>query len=307
VVHREFIGNVTGSVAFAVGNTFAVQPGLAASFPWLATIAQNWETYRFRKLHLCYYTRTGSNVPGSVIMAHDPDASDAAPSTEQVMASYANCQEDAPWKDICLKLDLKALNDLGPRKFVRTGALAANQDIKLYDSGNAYVAGVDGTAVNWGKLWFEYDVEFFTPQLPPTGDVIPGGLITGGGTLTAANPLGTVPVLDTSSAGLSIASAGAASIVTFTNPGTYLLSAYFTAASVGGVPNLAAGAGATVSTSATVGVVPIINNAAGTNGSITWLVVTTVQGASVTLTINTFTTPTLCQVRVTSCPDGSQA
>lgn len=41
VVHREFIGNVTGSTAFAISNSFAVNPGLPASFPWLSGMAAN--------------------------------------------------------------------------------------------------------------------------------------------------------------------------------------------------------------------------------------------------------------------------
>jgi hypothetical protein len=163
VNHREFLGNVTGSVAFAIAQSISLNPGLAASFPWLSVIAQNWETYRFRKLRVCYYTRTGSNIPGSVLLAHDPDASDAAPLTELVMSTYQSLAEDAPWKDICLEVAKLGLNDLGPRKFVRTGALAANQDVKLYDAGVIHIGTVDGTAVAWGKLWLEYDIDFFTP------------------------------------------------------------------------------------------------------------------------------------------------
>lgn len=81
------------------------------------------------------------------------------------MTTYRACREDAPWKDICMPLDTRDLNDLGPRKFVRVGGLQANQDIKLYDSGNIFIGTVDGTAVAWGKLWIEYDVVLFTPYL----------------------------------------------------------------------------------------------------------------------------------------------
>lgn len=192
IVHREFIGNLTGSAAFAIASTFALNPGMAATFPWLAGIAKNWETYRFRSLRLCYYTRTGSNVPGSVILAHDPDSSDAAPATELVMTTYESVAEDAPWKDICLVLRALSMHDIGPRKFVRTGVLAANQDIKLYDSGNLFVGTVDGTAVPWGKLWVEYDVDLYTPQLPPSGASVAGTASNTAGTGSAAgSPLGT--------------------------------------------------------------------------------------------------------------------
>jgi len=214
IAHREFLGNVTGSVAFTIANTYAVNPGLAASFPWLSGIAQNWEAYRFRKLRFCYYTRTGSNIPGSVIMAHDPDASDAAPVSEQIMTTYEAVQEDAPWKDICLPVRTSAMHDLGPRKFIRTSGLSANQDIKLYDSGNLYVGTVDGTAVSWGKLWIEYEVDLFTPQLPPAGAVAGVGTISNSAGTGAVTALlyGTTPTI----AGTLI-SGVAANVVSFQN------------------------------------------------------------------------------------------
>jgi len=193
IQHREFISNVVGSVNFLVSLIFAINPGIVASFPWLAGVAQNWESYRFRRLRLCYYTRTGSNVPGSVIMAHDPDASDGSPGSEQIMTTYEAVEEDAPWKDICLKCIVSTLNDVGPRKFVRTAPLIANQDIKLYDSGNLFVATVDGTAVPWGKLWIEYDVELYTPQTPPTGLIGVGSMSGSGVAEAAATPFGTGP------------------------------------------------------------------------------------------------------------------
>jgi len=214
VRHREFIGNVTGSVNFTVALTFAVNPGIASSFPWLSGIAQNWETYRFRSLRLCSYTRTGSNVPGSILLAHDPDSSDDPPSSEQVMSTYESLVEDAPWKDMCLNVAKVGLKDIGPRKFIRTAALAANQDIKLYDSGNLFVATVDGTAVAWSKLWVEYDVELYTPQLPPAGFVASGTITNAGGVgCAAATPLGTSRTI----LGNLISSATSAGLVSFQN------------------------------------------------------------------------------------------
>jgi hypothetical protein len=256
VKHREFIANVTGSVAFTVQQTLAVNPGIAATFPWLAGIAENWESYRFRKLNLCFYTRTGSNVPGSVIMAHDPDSSDAAPASEQVMTTYEGCQEDAPWKDICLKLRVTSLNDLGPRKFVRTAALPANTDIKLYDSGNMFVATVDGTAVAWGKLWVEYEIDFFTPQLAPAGSSVALAARTSGTTGLGTSVLfGTNAVVDSDST-LSITVNAAGSTVTFNQAFEGIASCNL----VGSTCNtIAAGAGtATATVQGT--------NSAGTNG-----------------------------------------
>jgi hypothetical protein len=310
----EFLGNVSGTIAFALSVAYAINPGLAATFPWLSSVAQSWERYRFRKLVFHYITRTGNATAGTVLFAPDYDSADAQPATEQIAADYTDADECPPYANpetghYSFPLNCARMNAMVKEHFIRTGALAANLDIKTYDAANAYFFTVDSVdTAKWGKVWVEYEVDLFTPQLPSAGAAaISGGLVTSGGTLTAANPLGTTPTLDASAVGVSIASAGAASVVTLQTPGDYLVSAYFTGTSVGGVPNLAAGSGATVTTSATVGVTPLINNAAGTNGSITWLVTTTAANANVTLTINTFTVGTLCQVRVASTPSGSQA
>jgi len=119
-------------------------------------------------MRFCCLTRTGTNVPGSILIAPDYDASDAAPVSEQILSNYAELVEDAPWKDICCNLRPAGMHALGPKKFVRNG-LVPGQDLKTTDVGSIIVATVDGTAVNWAKLWIEYDIEFFEPQLNPQG------------------------------------------------------------------------------------------------------------------------------------------
>jgi hypothetical protein len=142
---------------------------MSNTFPWLSIQSQAWERYRFNSLKFEYFTRTGSGTPGSVMLVPDYDPADSAPISEQVASSYEDVVEDAPWKDMCCSLKPSSLHALGPSKFIRSGTLLANLDIKTYDSGNLFVCTVDGTAVNWGKLWVEYDVTLMTPQLHPAG------------------------------------------------------------------------------------------------------------------------------------------
>jgi hypothetical protein len=195
VVHRELLVSIIGTANFNIlaANTFPLNPGVQASFPWLSNLAMNFEFYRFNKLKYCYYTRTGSNIPGSVMLVPDYDAADAAPTNEQVASSYEDVQEDAPWKDIECNLSPRSLNATDKEKYVRTGALAPNQDIKTFDSGNFFCATIDGTAVNWGKLWVEYDVSLFKPQMPNTG-FGGNGVLTGGGTQSQTAPFGTAAI-----------------------------------------------------------------------------------------------------------------
>jgi len=58
-----------------------------------------------------------------------------------------------------------------------------------------FVGTVDGSATNWGKLFVEYDVEFFVPQIIPTG--LPFGVTTinsAGGSVSNTNIFGAAPV-----------------------------------------------------------------------------------------------------------------
>lgn len=167
IQHRELVGSLTGSTAFVIARALALNPGLASTFPWLSTQAKGWEQYRFNSLRLEYFSRTGSGTPGSVMLAPDYDAADAAPTTEQQMSAYRDVEEEAPWvPEFCCDCNVSAMHPDGRRKFVRTGALGPNLDVKTYDVGNMFVATVDGTAVGWGKMWLSYDVSLFVPQLP---------------------------------------------------------------------------------------------------------------------------------------------
>jgi hypothetical protein len=162
---RELLSSITGSVNFTVAQTYALNPGLASSFPWLSTQAMGWEQYRFRKLRYIFYTRTGTSTPGSVMLVPDYDAADAVPINEQQAMDYKDAKEEAPWVvEFCCDLTPSALHP-GGRKFIRQGVVVGT-DIKTYDAGNMFVITTDGTAVNWGKVFVEYEVELAVSQLP---------------------------------------------------------------------------------------------------------------------------------------------
>lgn len=221
IMHRELISSVVGSTDFTVQNSFPLNPGMSKTFPWLSSMARSWEQYKFHKLKFCYFTRTGSTTVGSMMMAPDYDAADTAPQSEQIASSYEDVTEDAPWKDIVCNLPPSRLNSNLQRKFLRSGPLGPNLDIKSYDSGNLFVITIDGQNVNWGKLWVEYDVEFFIPQLPPTGIVnVQGGEVVMGTSISAESIFGALPTMTPSSLGIIPSAFGT---LTFESPGSYVV------------------------------------------------------------------------------------
>lgn len=209
IVHRELVSSVVGSNLFTVLATYALNPGISALFNWLSTQAVGWEKYRFNRLCFKYFTRTGSGTPGSVMLAPDYDPADEPPASEVIASAFQSVAEDAPWKNITCELDVKRF---GGEKFIRTGPLAPNLDIKTYDSGQMFLCTVDGTDIPWGKLWVEYDVTLLAPALPASGGALLSSWV---GSTSSAN-------IDFPFANMFVASGSDTGSYTVTNGGSIL-------------------------------------------------------------------------------------
>ncbi len=168
ISHREFISDVAGSVAFAA-TKYSVNPGLPGTFPWLSTVARSYESYRFEKLEFAYETQAPSTTPGTAILSVDYDASDATPTTKTQAMAYRSSVRSPSWSD-CEHMSLK--EDLSKRSsyFVRSGSLAANSDVNLYDVGSLFVCtqAQSGSSVI-GELYVDYKIRLMTPQIGNVG------------------------------------------------------------------------------------------------------------------------------------------
>lgn len=170
----EFIASITGSTTFDASQKFYLNPGLPASFPWLSGIAEEWQQYRFHYLRFRYVTRSPTSSKGSVILSPDYNPKEASPTTELQASNTQDAVEDVVWKELTCTLDPSAMFPFGPRKQVRTAAVAG--DISLYDAGRMFVCVTgEADASEIGKLWVDYDVELFVPQNSPTLYLNPAG------------------------------------------------------------------------------------------------------------------------------------
>lgn len=283
----EFLQNITGTTLWTLLTTIATNPGLAASFPWLSNMAQGWERYTFKRLCYHYITRTGMTTPGSFLLAPDFDASDSPPSSEQIMSDYTDADECPPFADpedghYRFEIDCKKLHRVQKELYVRTGALAANQDVKLYDGANIYCSTVDGTAVSWGKLWVEYEVEFYQPQIPSGGFAGSGVLLGAGGSLAAATPFGALPT----SSGSYALNAAATNVISMT--GLSIGQEYAAYVNIGGTVisalSMAVTTGGTLKTGLFGGF-----PAAATSGSVSLTFIATASTATLTLSVTATT------------------
>lgn len=199
VCHREYLGDVSGSTTFT-GNAYSINPGIGLSFPWLSVVAENYEQYKFHGL--IYEFRTTSSEYnnanaslGAVVMATQYNAADAAFSSKQSMENYEGAVSGKPSISIIHAVECAPNSNVLDDLYVRTGAVPAGQDQRLYDIGT-FTLATSGQSSSYviGELWVTYCVELLKPKLPAT---IGGGVAsyhfyrTGA---NASNPLGTTTV-----------------------------------------------------------------------------------------------------------------
>jgi len=277
VSHREYIKDIvagTGTPSVFSVEQLSCNPGQAGTFPWLSSLAQNFESYRFEKLKFDYETEAATSLGGTLVMALDYDASDASPQSKQIMMAYRGSVRSAPWTECCHSSDREDLNKQ-KSYYVRPGPQPVNTDIKMYDTGILFVAsqGVSTASSTLGELYVEYTVRLMTPLYQP--NKIVGGQVAAGGVITPANPLGTVPVIDAQAVGFSVSGT---SQITIAQPGTYL----FSSSSAGTVLTTAA---LTNVQGATVTAVSVIANAAATALLGDWIVVTSLANATLNFVV----------------------
>lgn len=220
VQHREYIADVAGSVGFSA-TAYAVNPGLQGTFPWLAPISAQFESYLIRGLSFEFETQKSTATSGSIMMAIDYDASDAAPSNKQQLMSYHDAVRSAVWNECCFRADIRDLQKFGIQRYLRSGVLSANQDIKTFDIGNLIIATqgcADTTAI--GELYVIYDIELITPQSDAPRDVLTeSAKIVNSANADLSHPFGTAAA--TVTGGLPCSATNG--VLTFNRVGEYLL------------------------------------------------------------------------------------
>lgn len=299
IKHREYIADILAGMGTPTPfdlTAVAINPGQAATFPWLSKIAANYESYVFDSLKFCYETEAPSSLGGTLVLTVDYDASDSAPVSKAQAMTYRSAVRSAPWT-ACEHISLG--EDLHKSKtyYVRPGAQPPSTDIKTYDVGNLFVIsqGVTTSQATMGELYVEYSVRLLTPVYEPAPVILNGGTFTAGGTITPVNPLGTAPVADPQNVGVTVDTSGGSTIITFARAGLYLVGITFTGTVLTDA-DYNGGTGTLIELSQTV-------NTAGTSlsGLLSYVAL---AGSQLQFGIATATTLTDCVVYIASAPAG---
>lgn len=174
VCHREYIQDIVFGLAGDYENVVAlpINPGNTQMFPWLASIANRFETYSFRSLRFIYEPQCGTENEGTVMIAVDFDAVDPAPVDKLQFMTYDGAVRSPPWFASvyeCAKYNLHKYKQYYITKDLVT---PLSTDEKTYFVGNLFVATLSqADPFTAGELYVEYDIELSTPQLSDLASV----------------------------------------------------------------------------------------------------------------------------------------
>jgi len=160
---KEYVQDIPGSVAFAA-TQFQCNPGLNNLFAWLSGQALFYQEYTVKNLKFTFETEKATSLSGKVMYAFLQDSADPLPASKQEMLENLIKASGAIWEPFVLPVNMGNFPALGKSRFIRSGTLAANLDLKTYDIGQLIVAtqGMADTSLV-GELYVEYDIELRTP------------------------------------------------------------------------------------------------------------------------------------------------
>lgn len=176
VRHREYIADVvsSGTANGFTSTGYSINPGVAATFPWLSTLASMYQEYEFRGLVFEFVSTSADAIAsstnttlGSVIMATLYRNSLGPFTNKQQMLNEFFSNDGKPSLSFCHPIECDPKENPYQIQYVRTQGVPSGEDVKTYDLGTFYIAsqGIQGTGVVLGELWATYEVVLRKPLL----------------------------------------------------------------------------------------------------------------------------------------------
>lgn len=179
VKHTEYIKDIFGSTDF-LHHDFNINPTNRVLFPWLSSIAVNYEKYNFKGL-LFHYKSTSANALnstntalGTVIMTTEYDVSKPPFHNKMEAENYEFSNSGPPSMSMLHPVECKASSEAYKWRYTESpqvvpGAVTQVEE-NLLNHGRFQLSTVGmQAAANIGELWVTYDVVFTTPRVPPGG------------------------------------------------------------------------------------------------------------------------------------------
>jgi len=216
VSHREYLGDVTGSVGFTI-QSYNIQPGSALTFPWLSSLAECYQSYKIHGMAFEFVSTSAdalnsvNTALGTVVMATNYNPVNPQFTNKAEMEQYEFSSSGRPSRNQLHLIECDPKLQVMDHLFVRTGAVPNGQDLRFYDWGVFQLATVGMQAASTiGELWITYDIEFMKPRIQPGGNW-PGEytLVSNGPYAQATDVLGSIQTTPTGTLGITITAGGA--------------------------------------------------------------------------------------------------
>lgn len=206
--HREYLGDVTGSLGFQLFNSYTLNPGVSTTFPWLSRIAKNFQSY---KLLGCLFEFNSTSADalasvntalGTVVMATQYNTTAPLFTSKAEMEQYEYSCSSRPSKSLIHPVECLPAENVMDHLYVRNDNITVSSP-QFYDLGVFQLATTGmQAAATIGELWITYDVELYKPRIDP-GGTWPGQYAHFTNLLATTtdplgpiqvNPIGTLPV-----------------------------------------------------------------------------------------------------------------
>jgi len=170
IQHKEFLGPIYSTTAF-FPNTYTVNPGIWGTFPWLSTMAANFQQYKLLGAIVVFEPVLPDGMAsfqslGSVMIAAqmNPAASNFTSEIQMMQTKFVTASK--PTQKLWAPIECSPISGSGSNNLlIRTGAVPSNQVINDYDYCKFTVAttGQPSAGVMLGKLWFTTEVLLLNP------------------------------------------------------------------------------------------------------------------------------------------------
>lgn len=178
--HREYLADVVSSDekgSFSILK-LAINPGLDATFPWLSTIAENYEEYKIHGMVFEYRSSysdavvgdSSSGTLGTIIMATQYNVSKADFASKMEMENHEFSTSGKVSETFLHPIECNMSENPLKVLFTRHSGPpipGVTEDPKFMDLANFFIAtkGVQTTDDTLGELWVSYHVECLKPRM----------------------------------------------------------------------------------------------------------------------------------------------
>jgi len=176
--HREYLGDLRsgefpagGAVTDFVIGQWTIQPGNPALFPWLSTIADNYQEYEMRGMIIELKTLTSDfsdkSVLGSYFVGTQYNVLEPKPTSKRQLENLQYSTSSKPSESMIHAIECAPNLNAQTHLYVAQDGVVKTGDSRLYDLGNIFIGsqGIPVENAPIAEIWCSYEVALFKPQL----------------------------------------------------------------------------------------------------------------------------------------------